>query len=119
MIKKEIKSNLSADREHYRTKDGYKVALLECFGAKFKVFDASDPMAIVFECYYPFKNNDDCLAAFINQIHSGEPSIVRKFEDNLRNIYRIIRDIKQDHERKLKEKRAQEKKEPEVADASH
>lgn len=94
MTRNQLEHNLSADREHYRTKDAYKVALLECFGAKSKVVDDSDPEVIVFECYYPFKSNDDCLAAFINRIHSGEPAEVSAFAENLRNIFRIIRDTK-------------------------
>lgn len=112
MTRNEMQSNLSTDREHYRTKDAYKVALLECFGAKSKVIDDSDPEVIVFECYYPYKNEDDCLAAFINRIHSGEPSEVSAFAENLRNIFRIIRDTK------LNRKQQQSVKE-EVVDAKH
>lgn len=112
MTRNEMESNLSTDREHYRTKDAYKVALLECFGAKSKVVDDSDPEVIVFECSYSYKNEDDCLAAFINQIHSGEPAEVSEFAENLRNIFRIIRDTK------LNRKRQQPVK-AEVADAEH
>ncbi|HEC88464.1 MAG TPA: hypothetical protein ENI52_04015 [Thermoplasmata archaeon] len=70
-----MKNNISIKGKKYSLKDPYKIAMLQCLGAKIVQRDISDPFNIVFTLEH------ENIEELVQAIHNGD---LGKYGDNVR-----------------------------------
>ena len=90
---KETSNNFLNNARQYACKDPYKIALLQCMGAKIIKRDATDPRNVVFLLEH------ENIAAFVDAIHSGTTGQylkedAEKYAEYHKDIMGYIRDVR-------------------------